>query len=47
MFDGQVMGIGPVETATQTGMGCLMAGMGGEDVRGMDGWTIAAPEESQ
>lgn len=41
MFDGQVMGHGPAATATQTGLGCLMAGIGGDDTRAMEGWTLS------
>jgi len=41
MFDGQIMGYGPADTATQVGMGCLMAGLGGDDTRDMTGWTIS------
>jgi simple sugar transport system ATP-binding protein len=41
MFDGQIMGDGPAETATQVGLGCLMAGLGGDDTRAMEGWTIS------
>lgn len=47
MFDGQIMGTGPAESANHVGLGCLMAGLGGADVRSMEGWTIsdaAAPE---
>ena len=40
MFDGQIMGEGPAETATQVGLGCLMAGLGGDDTRDMTGWRI-------
>ncbi|MDQ2094677.1 ABC transporter ATP-binding protein [Rhodalgimonas zhirmunskyi] len=47
MFDGQIMGEGPADSANQIGLGCLMAGMGGADTQAMDGWRIseaAAPE---
>lgn len=41
MFDGKIMGHGPADTATQVGLGCLMAGLGGDDTRDMTGWTIS------
>jgi len=50
MFDGQIMGTGPADSADHIGMGCLMAGMGGADTQAMAGWQIseaAAPEPVQ
>lgn len=41
MFDGEIMGYGPAETANQVGLGCLMAGLGGADTAAMKGWTIS------
>jgi ABC-type uncharacterized transport system ATPase subunit len=41
MFDGHIMGSGPAENANQIGLGCLMAGMGGDDTRSMTGWDIS------
>jgi ABC-type uncharacterized transport system ATPase subunit len=41
MFDGHIMGLGPAESANQIGLGCLMAGMGGDDTRSMTGWDIS------
>lgn len=41
MFDGQIMGDGPAATASQVGLGCLMAGLGGDDTQDMEGWTIS------
>ncbi|WP_319825743.1 ABC transporter ATP-binding protein [Thalassovita sp.] len=48
MFDGQIMGEGPAATASQVGLGCLMAGLGGLDTQAMSGWAIsdaARPEQ--
>ncbi|MCV2870143.1 ABC transporter ATP-binding protein [Defluviimonas sp. WL0002] len=47
MFDGHLMGIGPAESATQVGLGCLMAGLGGADTRAMSGWDISAAADEQ
>ncbi|MCV2865299.1 ABC transporter ATP-binding protein [Defluviimonas sp. WL0075] len=49
MFDGHLMGTGPAASATQVGLGCLMAGLGGADTRAMAGWDISsdAHEERQ
>lgn len=49
MFDGKIMGEGPAATASQVGLGCLMAGLGGQDTHAMQGWVIsdAASQEEE
>ncbi len=41
MFDGQIMGHGPADSATQVGLGGLMAGLAGDDARAMPGWHLS------
>ena len=43
MFDGHLMGDGPADTATQVGLGCLMAGLGGQDTTAMPGGRFPPP----
>lgn len=47
MFDGQIMGTGPAESASHVGLGCLMAGLSGADVRSMEGWSISDAATSE
>ncbi len=47
MCDGQIMGHGPAASADHIGLGCLMAGMGGEDTQRMQGWHISQAAKAE
>ncbi|MCM2563494.1 ABC transporter ATP-binding protein [Lutimaribacter sp. EGI FJ00015] len=47
MFDGKIMGEGPADSATQSGLGGLMAGLAGDDTQAMANWTLSADATRQ